>query len=385
MRSLPLLVLLAACGGGDDGTGNGTTDSATSPTSATPGDYTFVTYNAGLAVGFVPAADHRTPAIGPAVAELDADVVCLQEVWLPEQVNAVAAATSTAFPHQHFPDAAQSHDALCNAGELDSLLTCMDDAGCADACIDEVDDCLFDNCPIDFLLLPKDCMRCAMANVGSTPDVIADTCQTDPIEYAYGGSYGTGLLSKHPILSTEELVFESTSNRRSALKAVLDTPDGEMAVFCTHLTAVFDVIPYPREEGDWEDEQAVQIGQLNAWTEEATQDHVVLLGDMNTGPAVGGMGAEVAENWALFAAADWTIPFLDAPTCTYCADNPLLAGSADDDASRVIDHVMLRGFSATGATGRVLDQTLAGTESCGTSFDPGALSDHYGVTTTATW
>ena len=398
MKRISLLVLLVACGGSkDDGTAGGTdtdTDTDTGPTtsnidtgtSAVGGDYTFVTYNAGLAVGFVPAADVREPEISAALAGLDADVICLQEVWLPTQVDAIAGATSSAFPHQYFPAASQSSDAQCNPGELDSLLTCMDDAGCSDLCIDQVDDCLFDNCGVQFLLLPKDCMRCGMANVGSAPSDIADTCQDAPVEYAYGGSFGTGILSKHPIVSTDELVFTSTTNRRSALKAVIDTPDGDVAVTCTHLTAVFDTTPYPRDSGDWESEQAVQVAELIDWVDNDATEHKVLMGDMNTGPEVGEINAEAPDNWDIFDDADFDIPYLDDdPTCTYCAENGLLAGSADNDDDRIIDHVMFRGWSAYPANARVLDQELPGTESCGDTFDPGALSDHYGVSTTATW
>jgi endonuclease/exonuclease/phosphatase family metal-dependent hydrolase len=384
MLRIVSLVLLAACGGdGDpDPTATTGTDTPTGP----GGSYTFTTYNAGLAVGFVPAADTRQPAIGPAIAELDTDVVCLQEVWLPEQVSAVAADTQAAFPHQYFPDPSQSSDAECLDGQLDGLIECMDEAGCSDACIDQIDECLFDNCGFDFLILPVDCMRCAMANVGSTPDEIVGACGSDPVEYAYGGSFGTGIVSKHPIQSTEELVFASTSNRRSALRAVLDTPDGEVTVYCTHLTAVFDLIPYPREEGDWEPEQRAQVEELLAWVDTSPTERVVVMGDMNTGPEVGDSNAEAPDNWALFAASDLSVPYLDDdPQCTYCAANPLLGGSSDNDDNRVIDHVMVKGFSAVEGSERVLDGDLPGVESCGDSFEPGALSDHYGVSTTVTW
>ena len=46
-----------------------------------------VTYNVGLARGFVDYADQRAEPVAAAVAALDADVVCLQEVWLREEVG----------------------------------------------------------------------------------------------------------------------------------------------------------------------------------------------------------------------------------------------------------------------------------------------------------
>ena len=51
----------------------------------------FVTYNTGLAVGFVDYADDRLPFIGESLATLDGDVVCLQEVWLQEHIDSIIA------------------------------------------------------------------------------------------------------------------------------------------------------------------------------------------------------------------------------------------------------------------------------------------------------
>lgn len=364
--SVGLLVLIGCGGVGDD---EGADD--------TPRDMTFVTYNAGLAVGFVPGAPSRTPLVADALAGLDADVVCLQEVWLPEQVAAVSAATASAFPHRFFPAAQQASDLGCDVGGLDALADCAD-SFCGEACEDEIVDCVFASCPIPFITLPRDCMRCVMANVGGDAvDVVQDVCERDPVAYAYGGSFGTGILSKHPISEVDELVFDSTTNRRSALHAVVDAPGGPIDVYCTHLSAVFSTIPYPRDTGSWAEEQAAQIQALISWTHEATSDTVVWMGDLNTGPGAGDIPAEVEENWALVAAAGFEAPYLEGtPACTYCADNPLLRN--DDGTDALIDHVLTRGLRSVSAE-RVLDQTVGGAQTCGDPLEPAALSDHYGV------
>jgi len=379
--ALGALTTLSACGGGDERVG---TPTNFEPESA---EYTFVTYNAGLAVGFVPAAEARTEAIGPALAELDADVICVQEVWSPEQVAAVQAATEGSFPHQYFPEPSQDDDAFCGKGQLDSLITCLDDAACTDLCVDEVDDCLFAECGAPFLLLPDDCMRCAMANVGESPDEVVARCEVDPVSYAYDGSFGIGLISRYPLIDVQQEVFASTTNRRAVVGATIEAAQGDLSVYCTHLTAVFDTIPYPRETGGWAEEQAQQLGTLNAFVNDTKVSRVVLMGDLNTGPAINGMDGEAPENWSLIADDGWTAPYLDLddPQCTYCADNPLLAGSADDDASRIIDHVLVQGFSEVVSAERVLDSPLPDTESCGVAYDPAALSDHYGVAATVSW
>jgi endonuclease/exonuclease/phosphatase family metal-dependent hydrolase len=369
---VPMILALWACGGDEEG----------EPTPAAPTELTFVTFNAGLARGFVPGADSRQADVGAGLATVDADVICLQEVWQADQVSAIASATTTAFPHQFFPAAQQSSDAICNPGELDALLECFNES-CDSVCTDQVDDCLLENCPLPFALLPKDCMRCAMANVGQDADGLVENCEVSPVEYAYDGSFGTGILSKHPISSVDEMVFVSTSNRRSLLHAVIDTPEGPLDVYCTHLTAAFSTIPYPRAEGDWVSEQATQIRELNEATADASR--VVLLGDLNTGPAINGMDGETPENWEIFEEYDWTVPYLelDDPLCTYCGSNALIG--VDDSEDRVIDHVMLRGFGAVSAAGRMLDALDSSAETCGTLIDPAPLSDHYGVSVTVAW
>jgi hypothetical protein len=85
----------------------------------------------------------------------------------------------------------------------------------------------------------------------------------------------------------------------------------------------------------------------------------------------------------LFPAAGFETPYIAQPghTCTFCADNPIIARGSDDKTSVVIDHVFMRGFTGvTTSAKRVLDQGLQ-VESCGKTLDS-AYSDHYGVSVT---
>ncbi len=343
---------------------------------------TFTTYNAGLAIGFVPGANERLDQVASGIAGIDADVVCLQEVWTPEQVDAVAVATESAFPNQYFPDAQQLTDPApaCPDGELDGLLECANDT-CADSCIDELPGCVQGGCPFQFISLATDCLRCTMANVGGEIADIAAACETQTTEYAYGGSFGTGILSKHPITSTEELVFESTTNRRSILHAVVEMPTGPQDVYCTHLTASFDLIPYPREEGSWSEEQTAQVDALRGFIDDTSTGPVVAMGDFNVGPAGDGLTAEEPANYEALVAG-YDVPYLEMDgRCTFCGDNPLVALGGDDNESELIDHVLFRGFEApTYAVERVLDEGIDH-QTCGTDID-GAYSDHYGVSVT---
>ena len=354
-----MLALLAGCGSTPSGS--------------------FVTYNAGLAVGFVPGSVERQNSVAQAIAGIDADVICVQEVWLDEQVTAVTSAASNTFPNTYFP--AKQPEVLpepaCPDGQLDTLLQCATD-NCEGVCQDDLLNCIFDNCQFPFALLPQECMRCTMANVGGTIDDVVEACTTQTVGFAYGGSFGTGLLSRHPLRNVEEKVFESTTNRRAAIHAVVEMPKGDVDVYCTHLTASFDTIPYPRPEGSWSEEQTTQIEELRAWIDETAVNPVVALGDFNVGPSGDGLVAEEAANYGLLSDG-YDVPFLDlVGDCTFCGSNPLVALGGDDQTSELIDHVLVKGWDEpTYAAERVLDGDLEHPV-CGTDIT-GAYSDHYGV------
>ena len=341
---------------------------------------TLVTYNAGLAIGFVPGAVERTPATSAAIGALDADVICLQEVWEPEMVTAVEAAAPD-HPHRYWPapNPETVAEPACLGTDIDPLMTCMA-AQCDGLCADDLPGCLLESCAFQFLGLEKDCMRCAQANVGATPDEIEAICRAEATQYAYDGSFGTGILSRWPITATSELLLDSTTTRRSLLHAVIDAPGGAVDVFCTHLTAVFSIVPYPREEGSWAEEQAKQVADIRAYmAAEGSTGRTALLGDLNAGPLVAANDPEQPENYE--AAADGLdVPYVEQDQrCTFCPDNGI--SSVDSDAFGVlIDHVMLAGFAGSTSSTRVLDEEVT-IETCGLSI-PGAHSDHYGVSVT---
>lgn len=382
-----LVLALAACGGDDDTTAPASTTAA-EPSSTTTAPSTtlapateleVVTFNAGLARGFVDLAEERVTLVADALASLDADIVALQEVWDPADVDAVIAATEADFPEHRFlePAPESAGEPACTAAELDPLETCARSA-CGGLPADQLAGCVLSSCGAEFGACSGVCQTCLGANIGGTLDEVVGTCKATAERYAYGGSFGIGLLSRHPISSTEEVVLESSLNRRAILYAVVDVDAlGPVHVFATHLSAVFDDIPYPGE-GTWEAEQRAQIERLLALVEERVPpgEPVVVLGDLNTGPALPGLAAEAPENFALLTASGLEAPYLESarPECTFCADNPLVGG-ADDDESVVIDHVLVAGLAGS-ATDRALDDpvTIGTTES--------RLSDHYGVAVT---
>lgn len=352
----------------------------TTKTEGTPEPFTVASFNAGLATGFVPGTDSRLPQIASALAAVDADVICLQEVWTPEQVAAVEDAVADVFPHRYFPAPSQSSDASCAPGDLDTLLTCLQD-NCDSTCVDDVPTCAFSACGVPFVLLPKDCMRCAMANVGNDPAEVATLCESDPVEFAYGGSYGTGILSKKPLSDVSEHVFASTSNRRGVTHATVEF-GVPVDLYCTHLTAVFDTIPYPRDEGGWAVEQLDQVDELLAFLDETGGDHRVLVGDFNAGPSLpdADIESEALESYQQLTEAGLADPYVDLDgRCTFCASNPILTQQGET-TDVLIDHVLTVGMTASAAT-RILDGEISA-DSCAYDLSTAALSDHYGIAVT---
>jgi hypothetical protein len=119
-----------------------------------------------------------------------------------------------------------------------------------------------------------------------------------------------------------------------------------------------------------------------AYIDEKTDenDRVIILGDLNTGPAVGDIAAEEAANFALLTNAGFESPFLEdaeLADCTFCASNPLVSDTA---ASVAIDHLLIRGLDADGTARRFLTEPVdIDVDGVPTTV---AFSDHFGVRAT---
>lgn len=372
--ALLLSLSLLACGGDDIADDGGTA--------------TFATYNAGLARGFVPLAEERSAVTAEAIANLQADVVCVQEVWLEEDVTALTTAAADSFPTAIFrePDPGEvAEEPACTNEEAGPLETCAR-ANCGDVSNDDLAGCVLGMCGPEYEATSDTCQGCLAANIGGSLDDILMACALGGGSYAYGGSFGIGLLTDGEILEQDALVFESTLNRRAVQHARIALPAATVDVFCTHLSAVFDDIPYPGEAESWEAEQAAQIDAMRLFINEhaGAGGGVVLMGDFNTGPAIGDLAGEVPDNYAALVSG-YDNPYLEqaSPACTFCAENPLVGG-ADDDDSVAIDHVLLRDLPGeVVSTERILTEPVTVQGADGPV--PTAYSDHFGVAATVSF
>ncbi len=379
------------------------------------------TINIGLAGAFVPNEAARRDPVIDAVANLDSDVVCVQEAWEQADKDALIAAAATNFPHVAVhttdyntaltspeaqdgtippaPDMAPCANLMT---ELEAAITCLSD-NCStmpgsDQGQTTSSDCAAENCvaSVSTLLLGSpEHLRCYSCLTTSLPTEnfadMSSLCTTETnADIAFRGQSSTMILSKHPLSNIENVVMPGTWNRRVITVATATLPSGaEVDVYCNHLTPLFNSLtfPYTGRYGEgmsgaagWASEQLLQANKLVALVEERSATRpAVILGDFNTGRANLGDGLSdeapltfdrLNEAFTLGVAGDYT------GQCTYCADN---ANDAEDMNNVWIDHIFIRNLEASAviSTERTFDQATVPT-------DNGMVppSDHYGLQST---
>ena len=344
----------------------------------------FATWNVGLAPVDVAYTDERAPLVIDALATLDADVLCVQELWRDSDYGALVAAASETFPHaQRRP--AMPGDAGCAEDELGAIADCaalhcegLSGGELASCALDE------DTCLPVFGELSSACSTCIADEVvtgGGIPEVYEGCTSEGGAGFIFGGAFDTALLTRLPVVERNALVLDSFLVRASVEHARVETPEGPIDVFCTHLASAIDTFPYEGAFGDWHGEQARQIEQLLGFVDERTDPNgggAVILGDLNTGPSIPAAAIEPVweEHYAMLIAAGFDDPHAASPDvqCTACPDNTFHLGSRP----KLIDHVLVRGLDASNATiDRLFTEPVSIPTSEGTVESH--LSDHYGV------
>jgi len=341
------------------------------------------TYNAGLARGFVAHVDERAPRILDAFPADELDLVCVQEYWDQADWDALASRVASTHPHtfRRPPEVEMGATASCEAGALDAVDACVR-ASCSGVSSAELTDCALENCNPELTALPMDCFSCLAANVAlGDLALIRSICESaGGGRYAYGGSFGTGILGRHALPGPDSLLLDATPNRRAVLYArIPGTAIGEVHFFCTHLTANLSSVPYTGEYAGWPEEQAAQVQRLVAWArEKAPTGRIVIAGDLNSGPALAGITGELETNYAMWAAAGFrsAYPAQSDVACTFCDANPLNSGTMGGEGG-LIDHVLL-GSGLRAAPGRRFLDGEIQLEVGGMTITS-AYSDHYGL------
>jgi endonuclease/exonuclease/phosphatase family metal-dependent hydrolase len=352
-------------------------------------DLVAVTYNVGLGPGIVPLATPRTAPAAAAIALLDADVLCLQEVWLPSAKEAVAAGLGLSEDHVFWADTAglaETGEDRCAAGDLDALVACAEPA-CGGKPDEEQTLCVQDEC-MDVLratfLKNAACVSCLGASAGKSIADIRATCESPMgASRIYGGNNGVMLASRLPLLNKEYVFLPSSNSNRVALFARVAVPEGPaVEIACVHISAGAAIPPSHSGYATWDEEKRAQfaiiIDKLKA---RAGGRPALFMGDLNVGPAAENLESVHADIWDEIVAAGFSTPTLDLgrPFCTNCPENTF---HDDGDSPELIDHVLTRegkdvALDASCAD-PVFDEQVEVTGYDGTIVQS-HLSDHYGA------
>jgi endonuclease/exonuclease/phosphatase family metal-dependent hydrolase len=351
------------------------------------GALSLATFNTAIGVGLAPFAAQRLDAIERDLPGLDADVLCLQELWQPDDLERIASALQSEYPYTHRSVGAGGiGQQACTADEASQLQTCLNE-NCAGVGNAGLPLCAIANCAMAFTQVATSCQQCIVANMDA-PDVneLVRICgpagQGEAV--AFENQTGLLLLSRLPLEQTDFLELESALGDRGVLSARVSTGLGALDVYCTHLAATLGNVPYEGQYGSWAGERVEQIERFLDWVAQtrAPGGAAALLGDMNCGPETPLARAASPDAFERFVAAGFEDPYATSDgRCTFCANNPLNGLVSDPEEGAFIDHVLLSSSAGTASSGaRVLDDVFSVD---GSSMQI-AHSDHYGVQVTIT-
>ena len=338
------------------------------------------TFNTGLSRGYVDHAALRFEEQVLALSNLgDIDVLCLQEVWLPSDRNAIIEQLAPVFPYSHYENTtneslfpnAEAEPAACTAEEAQPLADCASPTCEGDP---DIATCVLSECGALFDALSAACQECAASNIGlDSVDAILETCLMEgSVGYTYNGQNGLLILSNAPIEAPSFRQFDSFLTSRGVLMGTTHGVD----IACTHLTSRLAEPIYSGEYESYEAENAAQIDALiSVFEERSMSSGQVLAGDFNTGPMAGDLTAELPENFNKFAARGWQNANTESstPLCTWCSENLITSGTANE----AIDHVFVRGLESDQPR-RILDDSIIVTTAEGDDVTT-SYSDHFGL------
>jgi endonuclease/exonuclease/phosphatase family metal-dependent hydrolase len=359
---------------------DGEQDGETSSENTEQQSITALTFNTALGVGLAPYTAERREALAEIIPDLGIDLICLQEVWTYDDVVWFKETLAEPYPHVFFAVEQTDPGSLrCTSSEADMLSSCLDEncTGLSDAALVL---CAVDACAQVFTEISADCQECIIANQTLSLDILILSCGSEDAK-TYKDQNGLMILSKYPFENTGMLAFDSALGDRGVLRVrIAPSEAAGIDVYCTHLAASIGESLYQGEYGSWEEERYMQAGLLLDWVEEQSRDvaDVLVLGDLNCGPATADVEAEDKDTFMLFSDSGFTSPYLELGNtqCSWCADNTLV----DDDSNDVIlDHVLQRTSASTPLVdaGRSLTQPVE-VEAAGEIITI-HLSDHYGI------
>jgi endonuclease/exonuclease/phosphatase family metal-dependent hydrolase len=160
-------------------------------------------------------------------------------------------------------------------------------------------------------------------------------------DYSHGLKLGNALLSRHPILEEKAIALPGAESgeTRSLLYCLLDTPDGRLPVFVTHLNWKFHHGSVRLKQVLAIADAVFELAPVNAELLPA-----VLMGDFNAAPETDEIrflrGQHVVDGKSVYFADAWSFAG-EGPGYTYARDNDYAARAREP--SRRIDYIFVRG------------------------------------------
>lgn len=354
-----------------------------------------MTFNAGLAPSYVPFATERVPIIASALSNQNADVICLQEVWVKKDQQLLKEKLKSLYPYVFSFATSPIKSPLVPACELSNLigqgkfLNCMTKS-CFLKSEDSLTSCILKNCTQALDTLKNENKFCAQALMAQSnnPLPVAFWNILNPFKstdlFTYDSGTGVMIFSKYPFIKEDvlDLTENSTLNRRAVLSVDIQPKgfSGPISVYCTHLTANFETsVPYSGKYKSWQDENKAQIDILLSKIK-TTINPSILLGDFNC--SIANKKADIDDDWqsnCRALASEMEEIGLEEPKCSFCKNNSL---TDNEPKNLLLDHIYVRGLNF-----KLAELSLNGsypivTSDQKTELKP--LSDHYAVKTLIT-
>ncbi len=368
-----------------------------------------LSYNLGLAHGYVLHAAGRVPKLVEELKKSDADIMCFQEVWSGDDRATLVNALKSKFPYsvsaptkQHARKTGWFSGPACRVRDLFGknkfvsciLTTCSGKSG------EEKSQCINNDCrpSLDSLAkVNRNCAESLMASVGQN-EIKAILNLTNPFKMAprftYEGAVGTMIFSKFPFKKSGyiDMANKATLTNRGALYASVVINGKENFIGCTHLTAnLITSAPFPNDppytkgdvnfENNWENENYFQMGKiLDEFQKIAGNNPQFIMGDFNCSlkDLSHGIYADFEPSCQMVLNRGYVDPYANQnPQCTFCHDNTLLEDSHEDEM--LLDHIYMKNVSnAASSSSTIKFKGTYPIVSDGQSINA-HLSDHYGI------
>ncbi|KAL4223649.1 hypothetical protein ACF0H5_017117 [Mactra antiquata] len=333
----------------------------------------------------------RREAIISELRRVDADVVCLQEVWIGQDVERFVDGLSDLYKHSHsklhipgkygpvLPDQTGPSMAPCPNNDIMAFLRCGRRNRCFRQQGQRIVGCLHAHCYHIYVRLPQECLTCAATSYKNRA-LAQRNCMGNG-QPAFNmmtiNTPGLLILSKTPLYNAKYTDFHPYTTEtieRGFLEA--DTP-GLGKVVCTHVTMNY---PLYYEIGlsyrgvfhsFWEQGHSERTELIETF---GNTKSLILAGDFNTGDRFGPLiNTDLPHEYCHLAKVFDNTPVKE---CTLCWPHEnIYTKDLKSALNTVVDHVFYKGHTNINVE-RVIKPTDA------LIIDNIPLSDHNGVKAT---